>query len=132
MSEASGVYKGDFRLEFDLRHNDYREYLKMKEFERFYQNVFSQLKQTRAKLTDENIEGFYKGVKKLHFPSIAKHMTLIDDNEQFQLFINYELTLDNGEKLLGKEVWETFKQLSNDKTMEFAERRVRLSAITEK
>lgn len=130
MSDAEDVYRGDYRLEFDLRHRDYQTYLENKQFEKFYEHVFAELKRTKSELNEKNIENFYKRVQALQYGKVAEHMRLIEE-QKYQLFLAHQMEID-GTELDGKLVWKEFEALNKDRSMDYSRRRVALSMLAEK
>lgn len=129
--EASKIYKRDFRLQHDIRTVDYRNYLENKDFAPYYAKVFAAIIKKRNEWNENHIQHFLNQVRDLQFKDIAEHMELIHD-KKYQLFISYELVLAEGEALNGAEVWAKYKELLNDKQMDFSERRIKLSIIASK
>lgn len=131
MSDAEEVYRGDYRLEFDLRTLEYRQFLEGKQFEAFYEHVFRQIEYTRGELNENHIGHFYNMVRDLEFGKVAKHMQLIEE-QKYQVYIAHDIELDNGKVLCGQVVWDEFLTLLNDRDMEFSKKRVEQSIIAEK
>lgn len=131
MSDAERIYRNDYRLQYDLRDDKYREYLIEKDFSTFYENVFTELLQTKNQLNEHNIIHFHKKIHQLQYCEVARHLELIED-KKYRLFIVHQIELDNGEILDGNEVWQQFIELIFDKEMDYSQRRVELSRIVEK
>lgn len=131
MSDAESVYRGDYRLEYDLRTEEYRQYLEQKQFEAFYENVFLQIQQTRSEFNENHIEHFYNSVRDLEFRKVADHMRLIEE-QKFQVYLAHDIELDDGKVVSGKVVWEGFLALINDCDMDFSKKKVEQSIIAEK
>ena len=60
-------------------------------------------------------------------------MRLIDDNRRkVSLFLNTEVISEDGEVLVGSQVWKSYGALLQDAAMPYAEKRVRLSEVQAK
>lgn len=60
-------------------------------------------------------------------------MKLIDDDRKdYTVFFTREITMKDGRLLKGEDVWNEYKNLLKDNTMEYAEKKVKLSIINEK
>ncbi|OZI12917.1 CRISPR-associated helicase/endonuclease Cas3 [Bacillaceae bacterium SAS-127] len=131
MSKASKIYRNDFRLQFNLLEDTYRQHLLEKNFDYFYEQVFAELREFKSEINENNILDFYKKIHQLQYGEVAAHMKLIDE-QKYQVFLAYEMILDNGTVIDGQGVWNEYKQLIENRTMDFSERRVKLSIVNEK
>ena len=128
MDDESGIYKGDNRIEFNLRTDKYREVLKSKNFTPFYDEVLKRLKNNDQNIEQGvlgNFEAFEEDVKKLNYKAIQDKMQLIK-SENFRLYFPFALDIkdydfeelkdideflnDDG-WLDGQKVWEVFQEL---------------------
>lgn len=128
---VKGVYKKDYRLQHDLHDIAYQQMLKEKDFSQFYEHVFDAMIKRRNEYNENNIRHFYKIIEYLQFTQIAEEMKLINQ-DSFQLFLAYTLELDSGEVIDGEEIWEQYKITLFDKDMDYSERKVRMSILSEK
>ena len=130
MDDESGIYKGDNRIEFNLRTDEYKEVLESKDFTYFYDKVL-----TKLKLNDQNIEqgvlgnfeAFEEDVKKLNYKEIQDKMQLIK-SQNFRLYFPFALDiadydfeeLKNIDEFLnddgwldGQKVWKIFQEMNS-------------------
>ncbi|NFV11670.1 CRISPR-associated helicase Cas3' [Clostridium sporogenes] len=130
--DATRIYKDDFRLEYNLLNREYQEYLKNKNFREFYNNCFKRLKDKKNELNENNIDGFYKNeVMNCDFQKIYNHMKLIQ-NENYQIFLAYDLEIEDKKIIKGIDVWNEYEKLINDKTEKYAKNIIDLSKIAER
>lgn len=133
LSDAKEVYRKDIRSkkELTLLSEEMRLVLEEKNFRSFYRKVFQGILQMNQSLdTKRNIEEFYIGVGKLNLPLITERMYLIEDNKlNAPVFIARKITLLNGETLDGRRVWEEYCCLLQEKDMNYAKWKVKLSYI---
>ncbi len=131
MDDARGVYKSDNRLEFSLEKEEVRQWLKNKEFDKFYNKVLTKIYEKSEEYTNENIENFFDNCKYINYKKIQKKMELIRKDDSIQLFLNY--TIDyNGSKIKGCDVFEEYKSIYLDDSLGYAEKKIKLSSIAEK
>lgn len=131
MDNAEGIYKRDVRLEKNLHDKEYRDYLENKDFEEFYKLCFRRIDDKKSECNSNNIGDMINDVLALDFGHIEERMRLID-SKQCRLFLAYELYKDEGERIVGLEVWEEYKRLVYDNDMKYARKIVELSHIYEK
>ena len=135
VDEAKNIYKNDVRRNTDLTLENLgiRKILKEKSFNKFYDLVIERLKNLTNRFNELNIDEFFKkDVKKLAFKEIEEKMRLISkEDSKISVYLSSNLIV-NGEKLNGELLWDEYKNLLLDKTMDYSERRVKLSQITSK
>ncbi len=130
MDDESGIYKGDNRIEFNLRTDKYREVLKSKNFTSFYDEVLNRLKRNDQNIEQGvlgNFEAFEEDVKKLNYREIQDKMQLIK-SENFRLYFPFALDikdydfeeLKNIDEFLnddgwldGQKVWEVYQEMNS-------------------
>jgi len=135
LDEAKMIYKGDFRKQSDvtLFSKEIRTMLLNKNFNDYYDIIIRKLEDNLSRENDEGILFFRNEVvSKLDFEAIKKRMELIDDAKEYTLFINRNVTLEDGTILKGKDVWQEYCTLLKDTKMSYAEKRVKLSIVNEK
>lgn len=129
LDSANKVYRGDNRLGMDLSDSKYREVLKNKEFDKFYEEVLSLIKKDGERFQKgalTNYENFTQLVKELNYREIAKTMTLID-SQNFTLYFPFKIDIslyqdvkeleDVEQQFLtdgwldGQKIWNAFKAL---------------------
>ncbi len=136
LDDVSSVYKGDRRKdkEITLTTLAIREILKSKDFEKFYDLVMVNLESDKRRQNSSNIDDFKdKVVAKLQYGEITKRMKLIDDDiKEYRIFFNRDIKDENALIIKGCEVWEEYKEILQDTTLEYGEKRVGLSRILAK
>ena len=137
MDSGKSIYKEDVRIqkELTLEDDEIREILKNKDFDQYYNKVISIIKRIfNDSISDTNLEKFFsEDVAFLNCKEIQKRMKLIDDDRiKTTVFVNRELELDNGEKIIGSNVWNEYCSLLDNNEMEYSEKRVKLSGVMSK
>ncbi len=128
MINERDIYKGDNRIEFNLRTEKYQEVLKSKDFRQFYDEVLNRLKKNDQNIEQGilgNFEAFEEDVKTLNYKAIQDKMQLIR-SENFRLYFPFALDisdydfeelkdidefLDERGYLDGQKVWEVYQEL---------------------
>ncbi|WP_195270592.1 CRISPR-associated helicase Cas3' [Eubacterium sp. 1001713B170207_170306_E7] len=132
------IYQKDIRKTDKLRltraNKAMQEILINKEFTGFYDLVLEGLEAQSRKENDLNLEAFRdRHMWTFNFPKVQERMRLIDDNQRkVALFLNTVVTGEDGEVLIGNEVWKDYEVLLQDAGMSYAEKRVRLSEVQAK
>lgn len=137
MDEAASIYKNDVRInkEFSLLDNDMRKILINKKFADYYKPVLELIKDRfNESFSDSNLNEFFVGkVGQLDFRSVQQRMKLIeDDNWSMSIYLCRVLEDEDGEVIDGEEIWENYKKLLKDNSMDYAEKQVKLSRVTSK
>lgn len=127
MDSAADVYRNDFRLEKDLQQAEYQQYLENKDFSEFYELCFTRLYENKNEANANSINELYTDIKVLNYREIEERMKLIND-KNYELFIPYvyqgkEIVID------GRKVWFTYKNLLNDKSINYSEKMIKLSQV---
>lgn len=146
--KADDIYRNDIAVKYNLtieKNEDMRKALMDKEFSAYYEKIME--------LLIKNNQNYYKGtelfykekVGKLNFNEIKKRMKLIDDSKNRQrIFLNRTIPDDNGNMLVGKDVWNDYKKLllgyeyyneegeKVSKELDYAQWKVELSRINKK
>lgn len=131
IDSARKIYKNDFRLEYDLRNKEYRDYLDIKDFLGFYNNTFKKIMLKNQNLTNENMRNRLYEASMLKYSNVEKNMQLIEDN-QYQIFIPYIAKVSESKSYDGAEVWKQYKSIIKNNNFGYAEKKLRLSIINEK
>ena len=134
IDDASSIYKNDLRKikELTIENDEIRKILKNKDFSLFYKKVMDYLKKQNQRLDAQNIDDFRENsIKKLNYINVYERMKLIDERNQFSVFLNIETHDLNGKPLNGKKIWNDYKELIRDNNMDYAEKQVRLSKVKE-
>ncbi|MEQ8198301.1 MAG: CRISPR-associated helicase Cas3', partial [Clostridiaceae bacterium] len=136
LDDASSVYKGDRRKdkEITLSSQSIQDILVSKNFEKFYETVMDKVNEDKRRLNTENIGDFKdKIVAKLKYEKITDRMKLIDnDMKEYNVFVNVDIQNENGSIIRGSEVWNEYKNILQDTSLGYAEKRVKLSQVMEK
>lgn len=137
MDNESGIYKEDYRVDtaYTLRKDEMKQLLADKNFGKYYDYILKGIRKYRNDRKNENgIEAFVDNVKKLDFVWISQKMKLIDNNDDWKMsvYFAWAITTDNGEIIDGKQVWERYRELLSDMTMNYAKKQVLLSEVKSK
>lgn len=137
MDNESGIYKEDYRVDtaYTLRKDEIKQLLADKNFGKYYDYILKGIRKYRNDRKNENgIEAFVDNVKKLDFVWISQKMKLIDKNDDWKMSVYFarEITTDTGEIIDGKQVWERYRELLSDMTMNYAKKQVLLSEVKSK
>lgn len=129
------VYKMDVRngKHLSLLNDEMRSILNDKAFIAYYEIILNSLKQAANRINDDNYDRFIKeSVQELNFTDIEQKLRLIDEHYEYSIFLSKEIVLENKSILDGKEVWQEYVDLLKNDEIEYAEKKVRLSQVTEK
>lgn len=137
MDNESGIYKEDYRVDtaYTLRKDEMKQLLADKNFGKYYDYILKGIRKYRNDRKNENgIEAFVDNVKKLDFVWISQKMKLIDKNDDWKMSVYFarEITTDTGEIIDGKQVWERYRELLSDMTMNYAKKQILLSDVKSK
>lgn len=137
MDNESGIYKEDYRVDtaYTLRKDEMKQLLADKKFGKYYDYILKGIRKYRNDRKNENgIEAFVDKVKKLDFVWISQKMKLIDNNDDWKMSVYFarEITTDNGVIIDGKQVWERYRELLSDMTMNYAKKQILLSEVKSK
>ena len=137
MDNESGIYKEDYRVDtaYTLRKDEMKQLLADKTFGKYYDYILKGIRKYRNDRKNENgIEAFVDNVKKLDFVWISQKMKLIDKNDDWKMSVYFarEITTDTGEIIDGKQVWERYRELLSDMTMNYAKKQILLSEVKSK
>jgi CRISPR-associated endonuclease/helicase Cas3 len=130
LDNENEVYKGDNRLEYNLKSDEFKKILENKDFQNYYKFVLSKIKKTQESFKsglNTIYESFEKSVKFLNYKDMKCHMTLID-TQMFTLYFPFTLDIAKYENvqefqnissefisdgfLDGKKVWDKFLKLN--------------------
>ncbi len=127
LDDAKNIYSGDIRTEYNLHQKEMRKVLEAKEFSGYYSQVLAQLKINSDGYNAKNIRNFFDILGMLQFKEVEKKLRLIDQ-KNYQIFLNYEIEIE-GKAVKGSEVWEAYKKLILNKSLDYAIKQIHLSAI---
>lgn len=130
---TGNVYRNDARTQRELTLEEplMQQCLEQKDFKTYYQKVMEQIRINNESADErENVQVFFgETVKALDMPAIAERMRLIKEKERkTSVFFNRTISLENG-TLCGAEVWQRFKEIVYDDSLEYAEREILLQDI---
>lgn len=130
--DTAMIYKGDLRLNYPITDKGVSQLFVNKDFEGIYSKVLDDLKNKTDELNRNNIKNIIRDCLELKFNNVEKAMRLIEPN--IQLFIAYEIKDDKDDlnNINGREIWQEFKLLSQDKSMDYAKKKVVISRLKEK
>lgn len=134
MCQAESIYRGDLRInhEFTLANQDMKEILSNKKFEGYYKPVLDALKiQINESMDEEGLEEFFKNrVEKADFKAIDKRMKLIEEDDWHRsVYLSRRIMLSDGTTLDGAVIWNEYKELLMNQTMNYAEKQIELSRV---
>lgn len=137
LDNGLGIYRGDIRIQkrYTLDNEEIRKILLDKDFEKYYERILAELKKNRNENTGEiGLEEFFcQNVGGLMWGTVKERMRLIpDDTWSMQVYLARQIKDCNGNIIDGKSTWENYRELLNDFSMPYAEKRVKLSEITSK
>lgn len=131
LDPAGSVYIGDWRLELNITHDIVQIWAQNKTFAPFYQHVMQRMKEDKNRFSSDplyNYSLFLSVVGDWKFKRVAEHMKLID-KEEIRLFLNCTLQDEKGRVWDGKEVWERYKELLENRKLSYAEHRIKMIQI---
>lgn len=130
--EASDIYKRDLRLEKDLTDKRYQQFLIDKNFREFYSLCFQRLDDKKKENNSNSIKRLDEDVLYLKFNEVNDIMQLITD-ENYQIYLSYTIHDDETERDIdAASIWCEYKNLIEDKEMDYSERKIKLSELSEK
>ena len=138
LDDARKIYSdGDLRmnLDFTLLRAKMRDVLESKNFNPYYSEIMKHLQADMncSFNNSKNLDLFFQeSVQALNFPKVAERMKLIEDsNWDMSVYLARDIEVEN-EQLSGTDIWEQYKTLLQDYSMEYSEKQVKLSEVTSK
>jgi len=127
MDDAKKIYRGELRLEKDLKAPEYQQLLLDKDFDKYYELCFMRLYENKNEANANNINGLYYDMMALNYKEIQEKMKLIDE-KNYEIYIPYifndkDITID------GREIWNQYKALLSDNQMNYSEKMIKLSCV---
>lgn len=137
LDNAQTIYSQDFRMnrQYTLQEEKMKEILEKKDFHTYYDCVLKALQNGRNSLLNEKgISYFIKEqVGKLDFVEVSERMRLIEDDQwDLSVYLARVIEDEQGNKLNGMELWNRYKELLMNQTMEYARKQVELSEVRSK
>lgn len=135
MDDSAKIYRDDIRntKEFTLIMDNMKDILKNKDFDIYYNMIIEQIDKSKNKENEKNIEKFRTELLGLFkYDKVEELMKLIDQKNKFTLFLNSEIEDEEGNILIGKDIWKEYCDTLSDRVLSYAEKRVKLSKTMEK
>lgn len=136
IDEEKSIYRNDVRVNSSLTliNEDMREILAKKDFANYYKPVLEMIKNIyNESFSDSNLREFFKNVSKLNFNIIKERMKLIDDDKwSMSVFLSRNIHVKKEGKnslLIGEDIWQKYKKLLMNGTMDYSEKQVKLSEV---
>lgn len=135
--KVDSIYKNDIRTNKDLTLSDekMKEILINKDFSSYYNLVLNRIRENyNEKLNEDNLEMFFKeSVGVLDFKSIEERMRLIDDGDwNMSVYLARIIEKKENDSVIqidGAEVWNDYKKLLMDNSLDYSEKQVKLSEV---
>lgn len=137
LDDEKAIYGKDYRVNYELtlRTNEMRAILNEKDFPSYYKNVLDLLKRNQnEKLNEKGICHFLEQeVKKIDFTAVSKRMQLIDDTQwDISVYLARNIIDIKGNVLDGMEIWNEYKELLANQSLEYAKKQILLSKVRSK
>jgi len=140
LDKTDGIYKNDVRVntELSLLDEHMREILIKKNFDDYYLPVLKLIQERfNNTFNDTNLEKFFnEEVGKLNFKAVEERMKLIEeDSWNMSIYLGRVIKKEEGNTTIqidGKDVWEKYKKLLSDNSMDYAKKQVELSEVKSK
>ena len=146
--KADDIYRNDIAVKYNLtieKNEEMRKALMNKEFSKYYSEIIKFIREKNKNLYEGTNKFFKDSVGKLNFNDVKNRMKLIDYSKKRQrIFLNRTIPNDNGNMLVGKDVWNDYKKLllgyeyyneegeKISKELDYAQWKVELSRINKK
>lgn len=134
IDKPKDVYRNDVRSDDEntLNSDEIKKILVNKNFKEYYNQIIDSLNKEAIKMNTKNIDKFKKdSIFTLNFKEISERLKLIEEREDVSIFLNREINIDN-ETIKGSQVWHEYKELLENNTISYSEKRVKLSNLMEK
>lgn len=112
MDKTNNIYRGDFRVSYDLKNKDIQQILVSKEFIHYYEKCINHLKQKSQKQGKDNLDDFNNNLVNIKFKAIYDGMKLIED-KSVQLYLIYDYKTKKGEIINSGDILEKYKELKS-------------------
>jgi CRISPR-associated endonuclease/helicase Cas3 len=137
LDDTKSIYSNDVRINTSLSLVDenMKRVLLNKDFGEYYTKVLEAIIRIyNNSFSDTNIKEFLnEDVGKLNFKKIEERMKLIDDNNwSMSVFLSSVIEKSDGTIVDGNEVWEEYRKLLQNNSMDYAENKVKLSEVRSK
>ena len=125
LDDAEAIYEDrnnkyeDYRKGLNVLNLTYRKCLEDKNFSKMFSDVMKRIKkQKESSNIDKSINVFLKHLENLEFKKIDKDLTLIEEKEDFMLFLPLSISIEEiiDDKIIsrtisGKEIWTKLKDI---------------------
>lgn len=132
LDNAAGIYRNDVRKEkiLTLENREMQRILEEKNFGDYYKIVLDLIRKENGKTGESGLEVFFKEqVSQLNFKEIKERMRLIEE-DKCCISVYLAAKLYDGKKIIdGNLLWEKYVNILKNYTMDYSEKRVRLSKI---
>ena len=137
MDDSKKIYGTDevrTNRNLTLENQEMRELLINKDFSLYYHKVLSVLKKNISENKSNGINDFFdEKMRSLQFKNVKEKMQLIkEDDWSISVFFARDIKDIDGSEISGVQVWNEYSSLLNDFSMDYSERKVKLSRITSK
>jgi CRISPR-associated endonuclease/helicase Cas3 len=130
--DEKGVYKSDFRTEYSILQEKYKEVFKNKSFEDYYLDLMKEIERKKTEYNENSYEIFSNNVKGLMYFQIAKDMKMIKE-KTYSVYLAHNLKHPQKDEFIdGHQVWKAFKEILFDGDMPYSKKQIELSVIKEK
>ncbi|MDR2790295.1 MAG: CRISPR-associated helicase Cas3' [Campylobacteraceae bacterium] len=95
LDNANKIYKNDNRLEYNLKHDEFKKMLENKDFQSYYKAVLEKIKKTQDSFKNglnTLYDSFEKNIKHLDYKAMKRCMTLIDA-QTFTLYFPFKIDI---------------------------------------
>lgn len=132
IDNCTNIYRGDVRREkeFTLINSDIKDILLNKDFEKYYEKIVDKINENKKQCNDRGYAHFISLLYSLKFKELEKHMRLIDDDQkEYTVFISRNIEIEKNKFISGVDVWSSYKKVLMDNSIDYAEKKVKLSEI---
>lgn len=134
LDDGSDIYHGDVRIQksFTLENEKIREILVQKDFQKYYKDILNIIKKNwNENVGETGLDDFFHSVGIMKWGRVREKMRLIEDDQwSMSVFLARTLEDEAGNILDGRNIWKKYVTLLNDSSMEYAEKKVRLSEVS--
>ncbi len=118
--------------ELTIQNSEIRKYFEHKQFDCYYKEVLECLKRNVSQnVGQDGLDAFFKeSVMKLYWRKIEERMRLISEDEwSVSVYLARDLERPDGTVISGSELWGKYAELLQDYSMDYAEKRTKLSEL---
>lgn len=138
LDRVENIYKDDIRTNTTIKNPIIRKAFEEKDFKTIYDKILSDTNKQSEKNNKNNYDDFVKKCGSLKFKDVEDALELI--KPQYQIYLCHELEYieyedDKDEKecklvtLNGREIWEEYCLLLENRTMKYAEKQILLNKL---